>query len=82
VNLFGDPDRRIIGAVSLVVMAACLVVGLGGLRFDWPRVISAAAFVVFGVGMSGTYYARRVETRWIFWACALGVMLALLILTT
>ncbi len=81
-NLFGDPDRRIIGAASLVVMGACLVAGLVGLRLDWPRGISAAAFLVFGVGMAGTYYARRVETRWIYWACALGVLLALLILTT
>jgi len=82
VNLFGDPDRRIIGAVSLVAMAVCLVVGLAGLRLDWPRAIASVAFGVFGFGMAGTYYARRMRPGWLIWACALGLLLAALMLTT
>jgi len=74
VNLFGDPDRRIVGAMSLLVMAVSLVVTIVGWRAGWPKVIWSVASGVLWLGIAGSYYARRMRSGQIVWACCLGAL--------
>jgi uncharacterized membrane protein YfcA len=77
VNLLGDPDRRIVGAISLVAVAVCFVVGVVGWWAGWPRMAWSIAFGLLLWAFAGTYYARRVNPKWSLYAIALGAFLVI-----